>query len=483
MVFMRFLAFGFLFLAISATASDSPTASEKQQQRPQWWKGCLHAHSFWSDGNDFPEVIAKRYEKLGYNFLAFTEHNHLQKKGNLGGWIPREDQDSATPGQQQAIDNYRTEFKDWITTRTYVKEKILLDTKNRIKIVKNSIVQYEVKPLDVYAKKIEMPSRFIMIPGEEVSNNIKGTDYPVHIIGINLQDDINPYENINALPIMEKNVREFFLQSSSLNPILAVVCHPDFWKDSLGDKTGLISTDQMAELTNQIPSSSKLFIEIFNGHPAAKNFGWTSPLRFSAEVLWDITIARSLLKAENPSLVYGVAGDDAHHYFTTETDKCNPGRAWVMVRANELTPISLLNAMNQGDFYSSTGVILKDVRVLGNKPARLYVEVDAEKDVSYRIRFIGVTKEQDNEKTLHKVETMRHSARLTDKDIVDTKAEYVFKGNELYVRATVISTKPMPNPPAGDDLKSSPYKEDDEDGKIFERAWTQPVIPPSNVTQ
>jgi hypothetical protein len=41
-----------------------------------------------------------------------------------------------------------------------------------------------------------------------------------------------------------------------------------------------------------------------------------------------------------------------------------------------------------------------------------------------------------------------------------TKAEYVLKGDELYVRARVTSTKPMKSSPVGGEV---------------EMAWTQPV--------
>jgi len=27
---------------------------------PRWWKGNLHTHTFWSDGDDFPEMVAER---------------------------------------------------------------------------------------------------------------------------------------------------------------------------------------------------------------------------------------------------------------------------------------------------------------------------------------------------------------------------------------------------------------------------------------
>src|SRR5690349_10066974 len=44
---------------------------------PRWWKGNLHTHTFWSDGDDFPEMVAEWYRTHGYHFLALTDHNVL----------------------------------------------------------------------------------------------------------------------------------------------------------------------------------------------------------------------------------------------------------------------------------------------------------------------------------------------------------------------------------------------------------------------
>src|SRR5688572_900907 len=44
---------------------------------PRWWKGNLHTHTFWSDGDDFPEMVAEWYRTRGYHFLALTDHNVL----------------------------------------------------------------------------------------------------------------------------------------------------------------------------------------------------------------------------------------------------------------------------------------------------------------------------------------------------------------------------------------------------------------------
>ena len=43
----------------------------------QWFKGNLHTHTLWSDGDDFPEMVADWYRQHDYNFLALTDHLSL----------------------------------------------------------------------------------------------------------------------------------------------------------------------------------------------------------------------------------------------------------------------------------------------------------------------------------------------------------------------------------------------------------------------
>ena len=51
------------------------------EQKPQitktWFKGNLHTHSYWSDGDDFPEEIMDWYKSNGYQFVALSDHNTL----------------------------------------------------------------------------------------------------------------------------------------------------------------------------------------------------------------------------------------------------------------------------------------------------------------------------------------------------------------------------------------------------------------------
>ena len=43
----------------------------------QWYRGNIHTHSLWSDGDDYPEMIGLWYRDHGYDFLCYTDHNVL----------------------------------------------------------------------------------------------------------------------------------------------------------------------------------------------------------------------------------------------------------------------------------------------------------------------------------------------------------------------------------------------------------------------
>ena len=71
--------------------------------------------------------------------------------------------------------------------------------------------------------------------------------------------------------------------------------------------------------------------------------------------------------------VYGVASDDARQFATWGKARSNPGRGWVMVRAENLCADTITEAMLSGEFYSSSGVQLKTVDLNGGT---LKLEVD-----------------------------------------------------------------------------------------------------------
>lgn len=58
-----------------ACAPASPPRVDTPEPTQRWWKGNLHTHSLWSDGDDFPEMIPDGYKRDGYHFLVLSDHN------------------------------------------------------------------------------------------------------------------------------------------------------------------------------------------------------------------------------------------------------------------------------------------------------------------------------------------------------------------------------------------------------------------------
>src|SRR5262249_20353083 len=96
-----------------------------------------------------------------------------------------------------------------------------------------------------------------------------------------------------------------------------------------------------------------------------------------------------------------------------------------------------VRAMLAGDFYSSTGVVLDRIEA---GECGLRVRVAAEAGVRYRIRFIG--------------------AGIVLQESEGPDATYEYGGDELYVRALLVSDRLHPAPVGQGGPRT---------------AWTQPV--------
>ena len=75
------------------SAQDAFVLEAADGQR--WMKGNMHTHSLWSDGDDFPENLAKWYRDKGYQFLVFTDHNTLLQKERWLNLAKRKGSDKA----------------------------------------------------------------------------------------------------------------------------------------------------------------------------------------------------------------------------------------------------------------------------------------------------------------------------------------------------------------------------------------------------
>jgi len=417
------------------------------EAEPRWFKGNLHTHSLWSDGDDYPEMIADWYKREGWNFLAMSEHNVLEEgtrwfeirapavvKGEVvqrGGGV--------------ALEKYLRRFgSSWVEQRER-------DGKKEIRL----------KPLAEYRALLEEPGRFLMIPSEEITSAWKRAKTetapemtgPVHMNVTNPRDLIQKVEADNALAIMQRTVDAVLAQRSKTGqPMFLHLNHPNFvW--------GITAEELMQVVGEQ-------FFEVYNGHPGVHNDG--DATRLSTDAMWDAINTRRIAELHLLPM-FGLGVDDSHAYHQMILGKSNPGRGWVMVRARHLTAESIIAAMEAGDFYASSGVTLTDVKRSGNS---LVVEIAAEPGVTYVTKFIGTRKGYDptnqlippaNEAAKKTLPHRRYSKDVGAvlAEVTGPRASYTLKGDELFVRAKIISSKPKPNASVANEV---------------ECAWTQPLV-------
>src|SRR6056297_1040048 len=155
--------------AVSVVTAQQPEPTPNPPLR--WWKGNLHAHSLWSDGDQFPEMIADWYRQHGYHFLALTDHNVLSQGIR---WMPI--QEAVRRSDEGIMDRYLSRFGDaWVETRTDPE---------------GDAPQVRLKPLSEFRHLVEERGRFLLIPAEEISDRAEGK--PVHINATNLADVVTP---------------------------------------------------------------------------------------------------------------------------------------------------------------------------------------------------------------------------------------------------------------------------------------------------
>jgi len=412
----RALAALLLFAAAALPAADAP----------RWWKGNLHTHTLWSDGDDYPDMIADWYKSRGYHFLALSDHNTLQVTNK---WTTV----STNRTSQLALQKYLARFGEKQVERREEKGKTLV----------------RLKRFDEMSQQFNAPEQFLLIQSQEVTDRWKTA--PIHINAHNLREAIKPRGGSNVVEVMQNNVAAIFEQRRKTGqPMIPHLNHPNFGWAITAEELALVRGEQ--------------FFEVYNGHASANNAGDTN--RVGTERIWDVVLTKRLAELRLGPL-YGLATDDGHNYHTNAFKANNPGRGWVMVRAPKLDAAALVKALEAGDFYSSTGVTLRDVR---RGKDRLEIEIEAEPGIEYTTQFIGTMAGYDPTS-----EPIRNSAglalrtthRYSDSvgavlaEVKGLAPRYELKGDEIYVRARVTSTKPQENPYAKGELA---------------KAWTQPVI-------
>ena len=65
------------FLVVAGLISIQLVSCKNFSAKQTWYKGNLHTHSLWSDGDDFPEMIIQWYKDNDYQFIALSDHNTI----------------------------------------------------------------------------------------------------------------------------------------------------------------------------------------------------------------------------------------------------------------------------------------------------------------------------------------------------------------------------------------------------------------------
>ncbi len=392
-----------LLSLVVISSCDYKEQSYQLESSKQWYKGNLHTHSYWSDGDEFPEMIMDWYKSNGYDFVALSDHNIL---GEGDKWKKI----SSDSLYQDAFDRYLEKYgSDWVEfTRD------------------SSGLRVKLKTFQEYKPLFEDQNRFLILQAEEITDEFLA--YPIHVNATNIQALIDPQGGESVVEVLQNNIDAVLKQREETGvPIVPHVNHPNF--------RSAISLQDMVDITGE------RFFEVYNGHPIVDNYGDSSAL--STEQMWDyVNIA--YLEKKQP-LLYGIATDDTHNYHLSGSAYSNAGRGWIMVNADSLDATSLLESMENGRFYASTGVDLKEVTFQDNE---LTVAVEAKPGVNYEIQFIGVRAPEQVPSIL--------------KQVMGDRAIFEIAREVLFVRAKVISDKPQ----------SNPFQEGD-----VEVAWTQPVTP------
>lgn len=446
-----------VLLPLLLTAVAGPTGFAQAANAPaptaphRWYKGNLHTHSLWSDGDDYPEMIADWYKRQGYHFLAISDHNvlhqgrrwlELKMPVSLGGTVNHR-------GGGPVLEKYLRRFgPEWVEVRE--------DGEKR---------SVRLKPLDEYGALLEEPGRFLLIPGQEISASWQKAQTatspersgPVHINITNPREFVKPAEGEDAVTVMQRTLAAVREQRTRTGQtMMAHINHPNL-------KWGITAEEMM-----QVKDG--LFFEVYNGHPEVGNAG--DATRLGMDAMWDVMLTQRLTEL-GLGTVYGIAVDDSHHYHARGVGKSNAGRGWVMVRSRHLTPESILAAVEAGDFYATTGVVLQNITRAGN---RLAVSIQTVPGVTYRTQFYGTRKahtrgshliappagEKEPRRTMpHRRYSKDVGTLLTE--VAGSNASYTLRGDEIYVRAKIVSSQ---------------LKENGGVAGEYETAWTQPLVNP-----
>ncbi|MCM8531035.1 MAG: CehA/McbA family metallohydrolase [Lentisphaeraceae bacterium] len=264
------------------------------------------------------------------------------------------------------------------------------------------------KNIFLKTNKIKLPDQtrqdFILLPGQEL----------VHPLGIHTTAINTKHLIPGNVPSKTKTgIIQAQIDAVVQNGGIAILNHPNL-KYTLTPK-------------DTLPLQKLSFMEVFSNQWYKSNFSEYHLDHPIEEIWWD----RLLSKGHK---TYGVASDNAYIFQKQQAQALNPGRGWIMVKAKELTSQNIASAMKSGNFYSSTGVHLKDYRIHNNK---MIVNVDINKTKSEMAQnILREGKKSPGKSSGFLIELIGHNGKLL-KSIRSSRAEFKLIYSSPYYRVKV----------------------------------------------
>ena len=225
----------------------------------------------------------------------------------------------------------------------------------------------------------ERPPGMLAIPGAELTQNLRACQPPpprglkclLHVNALFLPNPGSGLMHASAGSARRLDVFAAALRDTREAGGLAQLNHPNFHYAADGPL--------LAALARQ----GATFLEIANEAVDSNNAGDAS--HPGTEALWDAVLSAG-------ATLWGIASDDAHHYYDVAAARAageqpfTGDRGFVMVRARKDAK-EIRAAMARGDFYASNGVLLSVAERAGD--GALAVEVAEVSPGPHRIACIG----------------------------------------------------------------------------------------------
>jgi len=252
----------------------------------EWYRGNLHMHSFWSDGNVYPEQAVGWYKDNGYHFVLLSDHTYLQL--NPQRWINV----GTTEHWLALFDKYVERYGEPETREVDGRKQVRLHTIHELK------------------ERLDIPGRFLMIPGHEINDTANGVTLHGNAINVTATIPFQRGETLaesidkNAIAVRQNGEEQGHLSVFMLN-------HP-MWPYYDIDPLSMVNARET------------VLYEFLcaNGGPSE---GWDESERFwNRESLWDIVTAFRTLRGY--PLMFGVGTDDTHDYTHFRDRGDNPGQ-------------------------------------------------------------------------------------------------------------------------------------------------------------